>query len=203
MSAPTVPHDYVGDRKPQPAARRAPSLLTKGVRALASLRLTVVLFSLGLLLVLFGTLAMMRDSIDGTVNSYFRAWYVMLDLRGITDFGKIFLGFGRSSELPIRIPFPGGYTIGWLMFINLLAAHAIRFKLTWKRSGIFLLHAGVIVLLAGEFLTGQYQVETKMIIKEGEAADVASSLTETEVVAIDSSDPAVDRVPSGPGDMAR
>ena len=41
MSAPTVSHDYVGDRSPKPATRTKPSPLFRAVQAVASLRLTV------------------------------------------------------------------------------------------------------------------------------------------------------------------
>jgi hypothetical protein len=144
---------------------------------------------------------MTQDSIEYTVNHCFRCWIAWIDVQGIVEFGKVFCGVDKDAHIRLKVPFPGGYTIGWLMCFNLLAAHAVRFKLTWKRSGIFLLHAGVIVLLAGEFLTGQLQVETKMIIKEGESTDFASSLTDTELVAIDPSDPSADQVVSVAGDM--
>jgi cytochrome c biogenesis protein ResB len=171
------------------------------LQAIASLRITVVLFSLSMVLVFFGTLAMMHESIDETMKRYFRSWFVMMDLRGITDFGKVFLGFSDKWNLNIKLPFPGGNTIGWLMFINLLAAHAIRFKLTWKRSGIFLLHAGVIVLLAGEFMTGQLAVETRMMIKEGESARFVFHLDKQELAFIDNSKPEHDDVTVVPGEM--
>lgn len=200
MGAPRDPHDYVGDKRPKAAPAR-PHVLYRAVRVLASLRLTVVLFALAMVLVFFGTVAMMRHSIDETMKQYFRSWVVMIDLQGVADFGKVFLGFGEKAELPGSLPFPGGYTLGWLMFINLLAAHAIRFKLTWKRSGIFMLHAGVIILLAGEFLTGQLSIETRMRIAEGESARFAFSLSKHELVVIDASDPAADQVVVVPGWM--
>jgi ResB-like family len=124
-----------------------------------------------------------------------------VDVQGLVEFGKVFFGVNKDAHVSLKVPFPGGYTIGWVMFFNLLAAHAVRFKLTWKRSGIFLLHAGVIVLLAGEFLTGQLSVETRMMIKEGESADFASSLTETELVAVDPTNESFDQVVSVPGEM--
>ncbi|MBO0699786.1 MAG: cytochrome c biogenesis protein ResB, partial [Zavarzinella sp.] len=171
------------------------------LRALASLRLTVTLFGLAMALVFLGTLGMTQDSIENTVKHYFRNWIAWVDVQGVVEFGKVFFGLDKDAHVSLKVPFPGGYTIGWVMFFNLLAAHAVRFKLTWKRSGIFLLHAGVIVLLAGEFLTGLLQVETKMVIKEGESADYATSLIETELAAIDTSDPAADHVVSVPGEM--
>src|SRR5262245_44547928 len=200
MSASTVSHDYVGD-KPKPATRTQPSIAYKVLQAIASLRITVVLFSLSMVLVFFGTLAMMHHSIDETMKHYFRSWFVMIDLRGVTDFGKVFLGFSENWNLNIKLPFPGGNTIGWLMFINLLAAHAIRFKLTWRRSGIFLLHAGVIVLLAGEFMTGQMAVETRMMIKEGESSRFVFHLDKHEIAFIDTSNPNHDDVIVVPGEQ--
>src|SRR5215203_4270750 len=120
MSAPTVPHDYVGDQPaPKTAPRPRPSKAYRALQAVASLRLTAVLFSLAMVLVFFGTLGMMHDSIEETMKRYFRSWFVLIDLRAITDFGKVFFGFGPDAYLPGKLPFPGGYTIGWLMFFNL------------------------------------------------------------------------------------
>lgn len=196
MSASTVPHDYVGDKPAPKPARTKPSVAYKVVQAVASLRVTVVLFSLSMVLVFFGTLGMMHHSIEDCVHKYFRSWHAWLELRAITDFGHVFLPsiFGTSGELPGRIPFPGGYVIGWAMFINLLAAHAIRFKLTWKRSGIWILHAGVIVLLAGEFLTGQMSVETRLSCREGESSRFLFNLNQRELAIIDQSNPDHDEV---------
>jgi len=200
MSAPTVQHDYVGDR-PQPAARPHPHPLFRALKALASLRLTVVLFGLSMALVFFGTLGMTQESIDGAVRHYFRCWFARIDLQGLAEFGKVFLHMDKDTSLHVKLPFPGGYTIGWVMFANLLAAHLVRFKLSWRRSGIILLHLGVIVLLAGEFLTGQMAVETHMRITEGSSSRFAYSLSETELAVVDPSDPNVDQVVVVPGHM--
>src|SRR5258708_38504630 len=91
MSASTIPHDYVGDKpSPQPIARARPSLVYRTLKAIASLRITVVLFSLSMALVFFGTLGMTLDSIDETVHKYFRCWLAWIDLRGLATFGKKF-----------------------------------------------------------------------------------------------------------------
>lgn len=191
-------HDYVGEAPPKPKPA-SPSLPYKVLQTVASLRVTVGLFALSLVLVFFGTIAMRHDSIHGVLGHYFRSWFTWIELRLISDFGIIFFGLDKETVLPGKVPFPGGYVIGWAMFINLLAAHTVRFKLTWKRSGIFMLHAGVIVLLAGEFLTGQLAVETNIRITEGGSADYAFSLTRFELAVIDPTDPAVDNVVSVPG----
>jgi len=204
MSTPTVSHDYIGDQpSPNRVAKPQPSFAWKALSAVASIRLTVVLFALSMVLVFFGTLGMMQHSIEETMKNYFRSWLVMIEFQTIADFGKVFIPalFSPESKIPGKIPFPGGYIIGWLMFFNLAAAHAIRFKLTWKRSGIFLLHAGVVVLLAGEFLTGQLAVETRMMIKEKDSARFAFHLETHELALIDASNTQHDDVVVVPGEM--
>ncbi|HJZ93565.1 MAG TPA: hypothetical protein VKE40_21995, partial [Gemmataceae bacterium] len=105
MSAPTAQHDYVGDRPaPKTTPRARPSLIYQAVRTLASLKLTVVLFSLAMVLVFFGTLGMTQDSIEGTVHRYFRSWIAMIDLQGLAEFCKVFLGFGPDFQLPVKLP---------------------------------------------------------------------------------------------------
>ena len=72
MSTSTASHDYVGDKPaPKTAPRAKPSIAYQVVQVLASLRLTVVLFSLSMVLVFFGTLGMMHDSIDETMRRVF------------------------------------------------------------------------------------------------------------------------------------
>jgi hypothetical protein len=201
MSA-SEPHDYVGEGAPKPKPKPAgASIPYRVLQAVASLRVTVVLFALSMVLVFFGTIAMKHDSIHGVLGNYFRSWFTWIELRLVSDFLIVFFQADKDWVLPGKLPFPGGYVIGWAMFFNLLAAHAIRFKLTWKRSGIFLLHAGVIVLLAGEFLTGQMAVETNMRITEGEESDYAYSLTRIELAVADPSDPAADQVVVVPGSL--
>ena len=66
--------------------------------------------------------------------------------------------------------FYSGYGIGWLigsvLLVNLLAAHAVRFKMNWKRSGILMLHAGVIILMLSELITGLFAIEGNMTIEQ-------------------------------------
>src|SRR4051794_20688169 len=106
MSAPSVPHDYVGDQPAPKPVRTAPHPLRKALKGLASLRLTVVLFSLSMALVFLGTLGMTQDSIEGTVRHYFRCWVAWIDLQGVVEFGKVFLNVDKDASVHAKIPFP-------------------------------------------------------------------------------------------------
>ncbi|HYV36175.1 MAG TPA: cytochrome c biogenesis protein ResB [Gemmataceae bacterium] len=139
-----------------------PRVLSKCLQQLASLRLTVVLFVLSFVIVFCGTLAQVDSGIWTVVDKYFRSFYIWIPL-------NIF--FPRDWAVRGGIPFPGGWLVGSLLLVNLLAAHAVRFKATWKRSGIILLHAGLIIMMVSELVTGLYAVEGSMLIAEGESAN--------------------------------
>jgi hypothetical protein len=124
------------------------STLKKLLKPLASLYLTVPLLFISILLVFAGTWAQRLMGIDDVVQSYFRSWLAWIDPR-------IFMPGVRVGQASHGIiPFPGGKTLIVLLLANLLAAHSVRFKLNWKRAGILLIHFSLILLLAGELITG-------------------------------------------------
>jgi len=146
------------------------------LKAISSLRLTVVLFALSMVLILAGTLAQTNSGIWTVVDQYFRSIYVAIPF-------QIFIP-RKVATIPGVFPFPGGLTLGVLLFVNLLAAHLVRFKLTWKRSGIILAHAGVLLLLVGEFVTGAFAKEGNMSIVEGGTANYVEDIRTSELAII-------------------
>ena len=108
---------------------------------LASLRLTVVLFALSILLVLAGTLVQVEHDEWFAIYNYFRCWLAVIEI-------KIF--FPTSWQVPGSFPFPGGWLLGTALGINLLAAHMLRFKVTGKGRR---LHLGNGLIAAGALLT--------------------------------------------------
>lgn len=167
------------------------AVLRRIVQSLASLKLTVVLLSLAMVLIFVGTIAQTRLGIWQAVDVYFRSWVAMMD-------PGLFLASGDTG---IRIPMPGGLSIAAAMIVNLLAAHAIRFKATRKRAGVLVLHAGLIVLLAGEFVTGFMADEGLMSIDEGASSSFVEDIREAELAVIDPGESEHDRVITIPGWM--
>lgn len=156
------------------------------LRAMASLWLTVALLTLAMALIFIGTLAQVRVGVWEAVHTYFRAPIAWVD-------PNLFIP-ASAATLPFRVPLPGGATIGALLLLNLLAAHAARFKLTARRAGIITLHAGLIALLIGEFATALLADEGMMSIDEGRTVSYVEDVRSTELAIIDSSDPTFDRV---------
>lgn len=107
---------------------------------LASLKITVVSFCLAIFLILAGTLAQVDQDIWQVMRGYFRTSVAWIPL-------EIF--FPRSMHVSGGFPFPGGFTIGSIMFVNLLAAHALRFKVQARGARLL---AGLAAIAAGLFI---------------------------------------------------
>lgn len=160
--------------------------LKRIITLLASLRLTVLLLALAMILIFVGTLAQTQLGVWQAVDTYFRSWVALIDLGHVTG--------GKSRG--IGIPFPGGLSIAGAMIVNLVAAHIVRFKATRKRVGILVLHAGLILLLLGEFVTGFFADEGMMSIDEGQRSSYLEDIREVEIAVVDTSHPEHDRVVS-------
>ncbi len=156
---------------PQPR----PSLLA----LLTSLRLTVVLLVLSIVLVFAATLDQVHLGVWGVQEKYFRSFFV-------------FKQVGASGFLfPV---FPGGYLLGGLLIVNLVAAHFSRFRLSWQKSGIWLTHIGLILLLVAQGLSGMLQQDNQMRIDVGQSRRYSESFRETELAVVETTHPGYDQV---------
>ncbi|MBX9582801.1 MAG: cytochrome c biogenesis protein CcsA [Gemmataceae bacterium] len=190
-----------------PAGKPRPGLAeyaARVVRPAASLQLTVGLFVLSLLLVFFGTLAQTGAGIWTVIDTYFWSYGVKVDFQLLVRFAQTFDVFNvisPTASVPGWFPFIGGKLLAFLLAGNLLAAHLVRFKLTWKRAPVITLHAGLLLLFAGEYVTREYSVEQRMEIPEGGSASYAYDARNCELAFVDRTDPASDRVVVVPGKL--
>jgi hypothetical protein len=84
------------------------------------------------------------------------------------------------------------------LLINLVSAHAIRFKVSWKRTGILFIHTGLIVLMLGEFVTGMFAIEGNMSIATGQSANYVEQSENMELAVVTHADAQHDEVTSVP-----
>src|SRR6478609_5827636 len=109
MSTVATPPDAAGDPNAAPSPGPDPlAILWKAVKTLASLRLTVVLFALSMVLVFYGTLAQIDKGIWTVVDEYFRSWMVWIPFQLTAEFGKKFFDLPPDARIPGSFPFPGG-----------------------------------------------------------------------------------------------
>ena len=141
-----TPQDRSSDGYRSPM-NEAGDLLFKGLEALASLKFTVGLFAASIALILFGTLAQTELSIWGVLEQYFRCWVAKVEFK--IFFPPSFFD-GEPPKPPGWVWFPGGKSIGVCLFLNLLAAHSVRFKV---QTGGARLWAGIGVIALGTVAT--------------------------------------------------
>jgi len=156
---------------------------TRIIKPLTSLRLTVVCLLLAMVLVFIGTLAQQNMDAFYAQKKYFNSWFLYWTPRG------------SGIAIPV---FPGGFLLGTVFLVNLIAAHTVRFKLAWKKSGIFMAHAGLILLLVGGLFTALWSRESQMVVEQGKTKNYTESFKEVELAIIDKSNPDYDVVVSIP-----
>lgn len=188
---------------PVAGPREKPGPVMLVLQGLASLRLTVVLFILSFILVFLGTLAQIDYGIGTVIKQYFRSVYVLIPFRVLYQFGETFFAWPKQYAPPGYFPYPGGLTLGLLLMINLLMAHLLRFKISLARSGVLITHAGLTLLLLGEFITAFFAVEGRMRIEEGETSDKVININKAELAIISSADSSNDRVTTVPASFLR
>lgn len=172
------------------------------IRLLASLRLTVVVLALSLLLVFLGTLAQEPLGLYLAQDRFFHS--VFVDLASLSAAAKkmlqmvgIVLTPSTAADVlhaPFVPVFPGGYLLGGLLVASLVAALFTRFKMSWKKAGLLLTHVGLILLLLGQIFTDTLSTESALRLAEGEIRNFSQDFQTSELVIIDHTDDDRDRV---------
>src|SRR6202521_1594901 len=154
-------------------------MINNWVKPLTSLKLTVFCLGCAMILVFLGTLDQVNIGVYEAENRYFKSFFLYFTPPGTT----------------LKIPwFPSGYLVGGVLLVNLIAAHLARFKFSWKKAGILVLHSGVILLLLGQLSTSLFQVESQMRLDQGETKNYSLSYYHDELAIIDTSAPDSDQV---------
>jgi hypothetical protein len=161
-------------------------MLDRLIKFFTSLKLTVALLALGMMLVFWGTLAQVHLGLYRAQNEFFRSFFICW----------------QPAGFPLRIPvFPGGYLIGGLLLINLLAAQARYFQPGKKKIGIVLIHSGVVLLLVGQLMTDILSRESSMHIRVGGTKNYSEADREYELAVIDTTDKDFDQAVAIPAHL--
>src|ERR1700730_19456292 len=163
-------------------------MLRKIFDLFTSLKLTIVCLAAGMALIFSGTLAQVHLGLHAAKQSYFQRIVVWLPPEG------------RGFKVPI---FPGGHLIGAVLLVNLVVAHLKRFRWSWRKLGIHLTHAGLIIMLAGGLFTDLFAVESHMRLSEGDTRNYSEHPRVMELAIIDTIDPEFDQVTAIPEAVLR
>lgn len=149
----------------------------------SSLKLTIICLAAAVVLVFTGTLAQVNFGIHEVQERYFQSLFIWWP------------STGQGFKIPV---FPGGHLIGAVLLINLITAHIRRFRWTWRKLGIQLTHAGLIVMLAGGLFTDLFSVESFMRLAPGQTKNYSEDSRLMELAVIDESDRELDQVTAIP-----
>ena len=161
------------------------SRIVQWFKPFTSLKLTIFCLGCAMVLVFAGTIDQVNVGVYEAENRYFKSFFLFFSPPGTS----------------LRIPwFPGGYIVGSLLLVNLIAAHVARFKLSWKKIGIVLLHSGLILLLVGQLFADIFvDLESQVRLDQGETKNYSESFYFDELAVINTSGTDSDEVISIPG----
>ena len=163
-------------------------MLKRFVDIITSLKLTIVCLAAGMVLIFAGTISQVHLGIWEAQQRYFQSMFVWWPAEG------------NGFKIPI---FPGGHLIGAVLLVNLIAAHAKRFRWAMSKLGIHLTHAGLIIMLAGGLFTDLFAVESHMRLSVGDTKNFSEDARRMELAVIDKSDPEFDQVTAIPEAVLR
>lgn len=121
-------------------------------RFLASVTLTVVCLFLLFILTFWGTIDQAQHGLYEAQQKFF--------------YSLVFLNYGW-------IPFPGAKLVLGVLFFNLLAAAVFRLQYTWEKSGILIVHGGLLLFFVAAFVTYRWTEESHVSLVENEATNVS------------------------------
>lgn len=100
---------------------------------------------------------------------------------GLYEAVRIF--FGYVIWVGGVVPFPGSSTVLWVLSIQLAVFMLFQLPLVWRKLGLWIVHAGLLLLLVGGFITQVMAVESQMTLSEGQTGHYTVSYDRWEVAA--------------------
>jgi hypothetical protein len=126
--------------------------------------LACVLLLLLFLLTLLGTLEQVDQGLYQVQKKYFESVFLVHDLFGT-----------------VPIPLPGAFLVMGVLFINLLCGGILWMRKGKHNVGVLIAHLGILLLMAGSFVTFKFSTYGSLALYEGEAASEYQSYAETEI----------------------
>lgn len=136
----------------------------KVYRFAASYELSCALFALLFLLTFLGTLYQVKNGLYPAREKYFESFFLVHRAFGL-----------------VPTPLPGAQLVLVVLFVNLLAGGIVRARKGWSRAGILTAHAGILILLAGAFVSHRLSASGHLTLYENESADAFESYDEWEI----------------------
>lgn len=125
------------------------SFVGKFFRFCSSYGVSVVLLFFLLLLTFFGTLEQVNLGLHEVQKKYFESFFLVHHI----------------GSLPV--PLPGAYLVMALLFVNLTCGGILRARKDWRRPGMIIAHAGMLLMLVAGAWTYHFSTSGHLTLYEG------------------------------------
>ncbi len=132
-------------------------------RFFTSFKLATVVLVLMTVVTLLGTLGQVEIGLHAAKEKYFYSWFFV----------------DRIFGLPIVLP--GGLPLMSLLFLNMTLGAVVKVKKRWKGAGLLVSHIGMLMLLAGGFVTWAFSTDGYMALYPGMRSDRVESYREWQL----------------------
>ncbi|MEM9016579.1 MAG: cytochrome c biogenesis protein ResB [Verrucomicrobiota bacterium] len=123
-----------------------PSLLFK---FFTSFKLATIVLVFMTVVTLFGTLAQVDQGLYAAKVKYFHSWFFVHELG------------------PVPLLLPGGLLLMLVLFVNMTLGALIKVRKRWRGAGLLISHFGMLMLLAGGFVTWAFSTDGYMALYPG------------------------------------
>lgn len=135
----------------------------RAYRLFTSFKLATVVLVLMTVVTLLGTLGQVEHGLHAAKEKYFHSFYFVETIKGI----------------PLLLP--GGLLLMLLLFVNMTLGAIVKVKKRWKGAGLLISHFGMLMLLAGGFVTWAFSTDGYMALYPGMTSNRVESYREWQL----------------------
>lgn len=132
-------------------------------RFFTSFKLATVVLVFMTVVTLLGTLGQVEHGLHAAKQKYFHSWFFVEKIGGVP------------------LLFPGGLLLMILLFMNMTLGAIVKVKKRWKGFGLLVSHIGMLMLLAGGFVTWAFSTDGYMALYPGMTSNRVESYREWQL----------------------
>lgn len=149
----------------------SPGILLLVYRFFASYKLATVVLVLMTIVTLLGTFGQVEHGLHAAKEKYFHSLF-------FTD--KLF------GKVPVLLP--GGMTLMFILFVNMTLGALVKVKKSLRGAGLLISHFGMLLLLAGGFVTWAFATDGYMALYPGMKTNRVESYREWQLEILELND---------------
>ena len=132
---------------------------SKLMQSLTSTKITTILLLCLCNIIFWGTIDQTERGLWAAQNKYFYAWLYRAEI--------------PYTQAKLWFPLPGMLLVGWLMCIQQILCFIFKFKYLWAKTGILIMHFGLLMMLVGGGVSFYFSKEAQLTLAVNEKSQFA------------------------------